>query len=362
MFETPSDIMRASTGGRSLRDEGEILVVEVIMNGYETNHAQSLVKLNDGKTAILHSDHVYQGESRDYHGYNLLRGIDNLEFADLVGLRWGWNACVEMIFADGDEVYSQEFLDPRTGVYQPLGDLNVLDKTQVYELEYQLDVDLNEDGEYGQPRLFVQDVILNGVDTNFGHSVVKLSDGTHAMLYSSQSYVGEDTFLHDGYEALIGIEQLNFDDLSGLLWSHDSLPTMVFVDREGIVTTQKLKGNSSINYDNLQVHGNQNILEEVEIYEIELQIDVDLNDDGDIGEPKVLIESVILNGYETNFEQSIVELSSGETAMVLTGEAYVDDYADDYGYAILKGIESLPLDDLVGLTWGDRGPKMILIM
>ncbi|MFL0770974.1 MAG: hypothetical protein AB8B36_14075, partial [Prochlorococcus sp.] len=322
-------------------------VQTVLFDGY--NFGQGVYELTTGAVVLSQSEYRV-GDGLNW--WNNIEGFENnlgIELTDLVGLGWAQNG-PKMYFADGAQIFRQDFSE-RDGNLNADGELRDV-SDQITDIENELGIDLNGDGEYGEPIPVVYNVLFDGYNT--GQGVYELSTGN--VVLSQEGWQRGDS-LYDGFQTIGEMEEndhgVELNDIVGFRWVDRGIDA--YLESEYKIYTQNFRDDRG----EFTPSGSLRLIEGEDLYRAEQELDIDLDGDDEIGEPPVFVDYVLFDGYDSNTGQSVFELSNGDIALAQSDYSE-GDYLDWYqSIQELENDQGIKLSDVVGMSWGDRGPKLI---
>ena len=183
-----------------------------------------------------------------------------------------------LVYRDGDAHYWEL---NSTWQYQSHSDFYADGTTQYFDVETQFQVDINNDGTVGAPALVLEAIESEGVVTLNKDSFGKFYADDMPIYNSAGSHIGEDTgFIQAGWN-IGGVETVNGTN-------------RMLVYRDGDAHYWEL--NSTWQY---QSHSDFYADGTTQYFDVETQFQVDINNDGTVGAPALVLEAIESEGVVT---------------------------------------------------------------
>ncbi|WP_188021798.1 hypothetical protein [Synechococcus sp. RS9907] len=331
-------------------------ITNVLFDGSYENYGH-IYELEDGKI-VFYSDGGYFQAGDDLVGS--YRSFSQSQFGevaleDIVVQQWGSQGPLFYFLKDGN-FYSHAFTETNDGKVEPVGSLKAEKIDQLYDLENGYGTDFDSDGVTGRPPVTISRVLFGGS----GYGDLFELEGGDVILYTNEINYESGDKIYDSYKR-ISITELNgvvFEDVVFTEWDNNG-PKLYFLS-DGDLYSQKFYDRDE-QYGYLEAVGSLVQESQERLYEIEGQYGEDLNSDGEIGEPPVVIERVLFDGSR-NGNGSLFELEGGEVVFLHGDQSYEIGDELDHFYDYYQTIEEtdfgdVSLEDVVLSDWGNNGPR-----
>ena len=349
-----SDIDGDGVIGAVEPDEVEVEVDTPLYDNPDGDMDRSIYKMSDGSVHLAEQG-LEKGDLPMQGDQFSTKGGAPVKIEGLVGGYWAGDG-VAIVYSEEGIITQQGYKWGNNGLYE-IGELRTIkNEKQITELEYRLNLDLDNSGGIGESEdaeVEIESVVYDDKNSDFDRSIYKMSDGS--VYFAEQGLdKGDLTMEGDPITEKDG-SPIETDGLSGIIGMRNGFAVIYYKD--GKATQQGFKWG---NRGPKEFGRLRDVTKQLGKLEERMNVDLDGNQQiGDQMDEDAEVKSVIYNyGGDDGFDRSLYEMDNG---MFLLAEPGLIPGELPFETDPLIGPDGKPYDatGAVGLMGMNKGFAMI---